>query len=159
MLAHLITGVMSCSNIRAFMVEKVGWGLVWLKFTFRTSAPFCPGHLVHLIILAVTLFYQLGPKISRLALLLNLGHYDNRCLSIPWNKRGSCQLLLLRQESILEIRVFLCKHFLCPEESFSQVAFPKISVFKLSLFGSQGALIVWGSRQGQRERAALFPFD
>jgi hypothetical protein len=24
MLAHLITGVMSCSNIRAFMVEKVG---------------------------------------------------------------------------------------------------------------------------------------
>jgi hypothetical protein len=42
----------------------------------RISAPLCPGHLVHTIIFAVTLFYQLGPEISRLMHLLYLGHYD-----------------------------------------------------------------------------------
>jgi hypothetical protein len=72
-----------CFNIRGLYDKKVGRGIG--SNSLRVSS----GHLVHLIVLVVTWFYQLGPVISRLICLLNLGH----------NHIGVCVLLYAKMDS------------------------------------------------------------
>jgi hypothetical protein len=72
--AHVITGTMSTLTSGVFMVKE--WAGVLAQICCRVNDTLCSGHLVYLIILAITLFYQLSPKILRFVRSLNLGQYD-----------------------------------------------------------------------------------
>jgi hypothetical protein len=61
---HLTIGAMSAPTGQAFMVKKEVGGLAQICLKMDECS-LCFGHLVHLIIFAITLFDQLGLEMSR----------------------------------------------------------------------------------------------
>jgi hypothetical protein len=116
---HLITGARNSLTSGVFIVKKSRLG-VQLEFTLGK---------VLLFVLTPDIFYDvccytvlsIGPRDFKVDMLFKLGHY-NTDVCIPLNKGWVLPDAPLKQVSISEISIFLCKT-LHPEECFLQDAY------------------------------------